>query len=942
MRIRVSLRKVVPKSDAHEQISRGLTVSALTPKPLTPTFAFSPGTVFSAVLRLGSNPANANNQGSPGATGRNLLRTLGFEPSGTIPNEETWCPIPVRLAAHMHLKPLPRNMNVQRYPGRRKARADYYARSYQNREDVLYVDAAVCPLEGTATAAAMTEDARIIISASVKTARTDVAEGVALALAVAHAAADSTITEICTDSQTESNVRVKVLTSDPSEATTMTRTGSQRGLSKSARRQRRLSEETEAITKLREMSMQQPQHEATTSRVAAPGVLFPVKVLAVLVPAVLIAFLTISRLRSKPIVRTERFCTSRGCIEHAVTIGLSELAKRPNKSVPCEDFGQFICSVWEARHRQRYGRRHLTKSVVTDAIMDHIISLEKFSGQQHALTISERPARMMDACLRRRPSDDTDVLKQLLYFMRNTGFGFPADSVALGDYSLPLKALTELAYRWALPLWFYVDLVLPHNGTVAKRIVSLSHSALGDIYDAFNDALMEYQDIYPLYAAILTETIYNGSVDESFQAFTRECKSMQKHVFSNLSRVARRRLHHPILVKIKSLPSFVVNTTVDHWLRALRPLWSVSPSISGKDGMYFTDREMLVAINTLFNAYTARDIYLHVHWWFVQFLGAVASNQLFDSLKRDAEHGLSLQKILCSVHVTSNYNFILASEQGARLGSWKRAEVGTHLNKVHAVAVSKVSSAVSVQLANLLEHMQPVIWPREPYASEDGLVRLFGNATSGDEDASFIELWLARAASYQRSRASLDELTADATVFRLDSVAAVSHNVVANAVSLSLAVLKAPFYYPEATSAIVYGGLGFIYAAELVRLLNSFSLLLNNRDTIVPSETFSQSYVWLSLACLGMSTQELFPFYMALELAYSTYRKHRSDVEDVRIANAKGFSPDQVFFATACYLMCDMGNGAKLCDVFMKSFPEFGTAFSCPPIYRYSSCDILH
>ncbi|KAH7974231.1 hypothetical protein HPB49_012318 [Dermacentor silvarum] len=116
-------------------------------------------------------------------TGRNLLRTLGCEPSCTIPNEEPWCPIPVKLAAHMHLKPLPRNMNVQRYLGRRKARADYYARRYQNREDVLYVDAAVGPLEGTATVAAMTEDGRINISVSVKTARTDVAEGVALGLA---------------------------------------------------------------------------------------------------------------------------------------------------------------------------------------------------------------------------------------------------------------------------------------------------------------------------------------------------------------------------------------------------------------------------------------------------------------------------------------------------------------------------------------------------------------------------------------------------------------------------------------------------------------------------------------------------------------------------------------------------------------------------------------
>ncbi|KAH7943355.1 hypothetical protein HPB52_007259 [Rhipicephalus sanguineus] len=134
-------------------------------------------------------------------TGRNLLRTLRLEPSGTMRNEEAWSPIPIKVAAHMQLKPLPRNMNPQRHPGRRKARADYYIRWYRNRDDVLYVDAAVGPFEGTATAAAMTEDGRINISASIKTARPDVAEGVALALAVAHAAADSTITEICTDSQ---------------------------------------------------------------------------------------------------------------------------------------------------------------------------------------------------------------------------------------------------------------------------------------------------------------------------------------------------------------------------------------------------------------------------------------------------------------------------------------------------------------------------------------------------------------------------------------------------------------------------------------------------------------------------------------------------------------------------------------------------------------------
>ncbi|KAH6936089.1 hypothetical protein HPB50_013135 [Hyalomma asiaticum] len=77
-------------------------------------------------------------------------------------------------------------MNSQRNQGRRRARDHYYARHDRNHEDVAYFDATVGPLERTATAAAMTEDGRSHISASISTALTDVAEGDALAIAVAH------------------------------------------------------------------------------------------------------------------------------------------------------------------------------------------------------------------------------------------------------------------------------------------------------------------------------------------------------------------------------------------------------------------------------------------------------------------------------------------------------------------------------------------------------------------------------------------------------------------------------------------------------------------------------------------------------------------------------------------------------------------------------------
>ncbi|KAH6932295.1 hypothetical protein HPB50_004480 [Hyalomma asiaticum] len=352
---------------------------------------------------------------------------------------------------------------------------------------------------------------------------------------------------------------------------------------------------------------------------------------------------------------------------------------------------------------------------------------------------------------------------------------------------------------------------------------------------------------------------------------------------------------------------------------------------------------MLVVISTFFQAYSARDMYLHVHWWFVQILGVLASNILFNAFRRDPERGALIQNVICSVQVTLNYNAILASEMRAQQEPSRQVNAVTALNNVHMATVSKVSSAMGARLALLLEEMEPLLWPTEEYSSEDSLLRLYGNATVGDEDPSFVHLWLSRAASYQQSRTSLDERSSEASVFKMDASLMSSHHIMSRVVSLSLAAIKAPFYYPDATSAIVYGGLGFVYATELVRVLNSLSLLLNGSSTIEPSQSgFSQSYVSAPYSCTGMDAVDIYPRYMALELAYATYRQFRDEAEDVPLTNAKGYSPEQVFFATVCYTLCDMEEGAASCTSHMKHFPEFGAAFSCPSSFAWAPCDILH
>ncbi|KAK8762233.1 hypothetical protein V5799_026497 [Amblyomma americanum] len=222
------------------------------------------------------------------------------------------------------------------------------------------------------------------------------------------------------------------------------------------------------------------EHVATTIRHASEaaakrhwkGAIIIVLVFLSVLAATLLAYLVVMH-HASDATTSKGFCTSRGCLRHAGIIGLSDATKTPNEKGPCEHFGRFICSAWQTRHERRNVRRRFTQSVKTDAIMESIVSLENF-GTYTVLNISKRPARMMDLCLNNRSSDDTESLDTLLNFMRNNGIGFPGDNVSETDYSVPLRAMAELADKWAHPLWFRVNIVLPQNEEM-KRVISLSH-----------------------------------------------------------------------------------------------------------------------------------------------------------------------------------------------------------------------------------------------------------------------------------------------------------------------------------------------------------------------------------------------------------------------------------------------------------------------------------
>ncbi|KAH7965658.1 hypothetical protein HPB49_009338 [Dermacentor silvarum] len=72
-------------------------------------------------------------------------------------------------------------------------------------------------------------------------------------------------------------------------------------------------------------------------------------------------------------------------------------------------------------------------------------------------------------------------------------------------------------------------------------------------------------------------------------------------------------------------------------------------------------------------------------------------------------------------------------------------------------------------------------------------------------------------------------------MFWLESSRLASYDVINNRILLCAAALTPPLYYTNGTSAMVYGGLGFVLGAEVPHTLHSFPALLKDEAAILPS-----------------------------------------------------------------------------------------------------------
>ncbi|KAL1414391.1 hypothetical protein MTO96_007534 [Rhipicephalus appendiculatus] len=257
------------------------------------------------------------------------------------------------------------------------------------------------------------------------------------------------------------------------------------------------------------------------------------------------------------------------------------------------------------------------------------------------------------------------------------------------------------------------------------------------------------------------------------------------------------------------------------------------------------------------------------------------------------------------------------------------------VEKLHAY--SKLNAEMRRALSAVVESMSTVIWPEDDFGRSGGFEQYFGKPYNGSNGGFFAEWEWSRLQMLNRDSATavrVGDYVAASEVFALVGRALTSYNPVLNVISISVAALRPPFYYGEATSAMFYGGLGFIYAEGIFRAVDMMSHLLNGGTVMAPSESPVTWAFWNASWCSDVQEAErTFPFLPALDVAYTAYLRFKDEASDLPLKGLREYSPTQVFFATFCHGTCWTDSSkrkfSKVCTDVTKNFGPFKESFSC-------------
>ncbi|XP_049522405.1 neprilysin-1-like [Dermacentor silvarum] len=526
--------------------------------------------------------------------------------------------------------------------------------------------------------------------------------------------------------------------------------------------------------------------------------------------------------------------------------------------------------------------------------------------------------------------------------------------------------------RWQLPLWFNVLVLTKFSG--GQRAVVLEdnpkmrdwaaiHKGLDATNSTFEYCSGHYEALSPRDD---TKRLQQDSLSECDE-MNRIEKDVYRELLVNREGKPKTSAMFPLdTIKERTAGAF----SPSEWLERLNNHASVTgqPRFTAWDRIVLRDTGLLAGIGRLWAIHSQAKVRKALSWLLAQILGPIVDAGLLRYRYGSLAAANVRRAYFCAAEVEDIYRFlVIALAIAVNFPASLRLNINSQLSMVQQTASALVGAlpwldnATKVNARNKLSRARTLLWPANDLLTDEALSIMY----SGFRDdmhatgETFAHLWIhSRQALYDMETDQVYQDTAAdmAPNMRLPLA---KYDYVRNMVRISVQALSEPMFYAQGTDAMFHGGLGFVYARELVKSLDGEGMSYD-ADGNVGHDWASD--VWrmtmgermLCLAAHGSGTKRettadddyrLFPDTPALEVAYTALEQSlASEPRSTRVLEA--YTEQQLFFITLCYLMCGGANpGPTDCNRALRHFPPFAQHFNCAPgskMRASKQCSLLY
>ncbi|KAL1438104.1 hypothetical protein MTO96_048197 [Rhipicephalus appendiculatus] len=601
---------------------------------------------------------------------------------------------------------------------------------------------------------------------------------------------------------------------------------------------------------------------------------------------------------------------------------------------PCDNFSAYVCANWKPRHRS-------ARSALSDMLYEWLNDLpERLRRGATQLPTTTKAISMFDVCMNQVDSTADVVLS----FLRDRGLEWQNDSSA-GSLS-PAEVLLDLAFNWKSPLWFRIQMLPkspehPHQ----RRLLFTPNDLISQWAPFFNDI---NEQLYIRYWTLFHRQLSSGHATPSANAAINESFHVQRFVFDALLRAATNRNKKPTVLPLKALTDYPELSSAGFVMDVInRTLGLAQESPDDEAQLLISDQVYLDAVREIVRRLSVSELKRHLAWLFVQTHGVVADpGRLLFALFGEKSRARQERPLFCAAQVESSYKLLVAAADSVtRFTVKERRVISDRLADVQA-AVKKTQGSLWLDVrtkaaaVDKFSKVKIVLWPRDEFLTEDALDRAFQSFLLNGT-ASLAQLWEDTRLIWHALRDTSEGNENDRLPYSYTQPYA-RYWYLLNTVRLSLGLLAQPAYYSQGTRAMLFGGLGFLFARELVRAVDGSGVGLDSTGKPVAGSWMSDSTARVNFEKRLRCEEDLFPDVPAVEVAFAAFLDGSSgDSNDLRLS--RRFSEPQVFFLTLCHLACVCSHHDNLygadCNRVVRNFQPFADAFRCAPGSKMNPTD---